>query len=95
VKNNFPDPIAADADSLIIELAKYVFPLSDNLTFDESLDDTAALTAQRLLYFKDRFLQQFDESYWTTRWTNGSIDLRDQLEFLFNAMLQSPENQLS
>jgi uncharacterized protein (DUF1800 family) len=95
VKNNFPDPIAADADSLIIELAKYVFPLSDNLTFDESLDDNAALTAQRLLYFKDRFLQQFDESYWTTRWTNGSIDLRDQLEFLFNAMLQSPENQLS
>jgi uncharacterized protein (DUF1800 family) len=95
VKNNFPDAIAADADSLIIELTKYVFPLSDHLTFDETMDDNAAITAQRLLYFKDRFLQQFDEAYWTSRWTNGSIDLRDQLEFLFNAMLQSPENQLS
>lgn len=95
VKNNFPDAVAADARALIIELAKYLLPLADNLTFDEAADDNAALTAQRLNYFKDRFLQQFDEAYWTTRWGNGVADLRDQLEFLFNAMLQSPENQLS
>jgi uncharacterized protein (DUF1800 family) len=95
VKNNIPDSIAADVRSLIIELAKYLLPLTDNLTFDEDADDNATLTAMRLNYFKDRFLQQFDETYWTTRWNRGSADLRDQLEFLFNAMLQSPENQLS
>jgi uncharacterized protein (DUF1800 family) len=95
VKNNFPDAVAANAGNLIIDLAKYVFPLNNNLTFDETMDENSALTAKRLNYFKDRFLQQFDEAYWSTRWTNGSLDLRDQLEFLFNAMLQSPENQLA
>lgn len=95
VKNNFPDAIASNARSLVIELARYFLPVSDNLTFDASADDTATLTAQRLNYFKDRFLQQFDEAYWTTRWNEGAIDLRDQLEFLFNAMLQSPEYQLA
>lgn len=95
VKNNFPDAVAADARSLIIELARYFLPVTDNLTFDDASDDASALTAQRLNYFKERFLQQFDEAYWTTRWNEGAIDLRDQLEFLFNAMLQSPEYQLA
>jgi uncharacterized protein (DUF1800 family) len=95
VKNNFPDPIASNARNLVVELARYFLPVSDNLTFDDAADDTATLTAQRLNYFKERFLQQFDEAYWTTRWNEGAIDLRDQLEFLFNAMLQSPEYQLA
>ena len=42
-----------------------------------------------------RFLQTFDEAYWTTRWNEGAGDLRDQLEYLFNAMMQSPEYQLA
>jgi hypothetical protein len=95
VQSNFSDAIASDARSLIVELAKYLLPLTDNLTFDENADDSASLTAQRLNYFKERFLQQFDEAYWTTRWTQSAPDLREQLEFLFNAMLQSPEYQLA
>lgn len=87
--------VAADARGLIIELAKYLLPLSDNLTFDDNADDAAALTAARLNYFKGRFLQEFDEAYWTQRWTQGAADLGYQLEYLFNAMLQSPEYQLS
>jgi uncharacterized protein (DUF1800 family) len=87
--------VAADARTLIIELAKYLLPLSDNLTFDDAADDTAAVTAARLNYFKGRFLQEFDEAYWTQRWTQGAADLGYQLEYLFNAMLQSPEYQLS
>lgn len=94
VKNNIPDAIASNADTLIIELARYLLPVSDNLTFDEAADDSAGLTAERLNYFKERLLQQFDEDYWTARWNRGSGDLREQLEFLFNAMLQSPEYQL-
>lgn len=95
VKNNYADTIASDVRTLIVELAKYLLPVTDNLTFDENTDDNASLTAQRLNYFRERLLQQFDETYWTTRWNRGSADLRDQLEFLFNAMLQSPEYQLS
>jgi uncharacterized protein (DUF1800 family) len=87
--------IAADARTLITELAKYLLPVSDNLTFDENADDASALTAARLNYFKGRFLQEFDEAYWTQRWTLGAADLGYQLEYLFNAMLQSPEYQLS
>jgi uncharacterized protein (DUF1800 family) len=94
VKNNF-SASAPNARNLIIEMSKYFLPLTDNLSFDDATDDTATLTAKRLNYFKDRFLQQFDEAYWTTRWNQDAIDLRDQLEFLFNAMLQSPEYQLA
>jgi uncharacterized protein (DUF1800 family) len=95
VRNNFPGSVASDARSLVIELAKYFLPVADNLSFDDATDDTASLTAKRMNYFKERFLQQFDELYWTTRWNEGALDLRDQLEFLFNAMLQSPEYQLA
>jgi uncharacterized protein (DUF1800 family) len=95
VNNNFSDAVASDARMLIVELSKYLLPLHENLSFDDAGDDTASLTAKRLNYFKARFLQQFDEAYWTTRWNEGAIDLNDQLEFLFNAMLQSPEYQLA
>ncbi|SHG60821.1 Uncharacterized conserved protein, DUF1800 family [Chryseolinea serpens] len=95
VKNNIPDAIAADARLLTMELAKYLLPVTDNLTFDDAADDTSGLTAKRLNYFKERFLQTFDEAYWTTRWNANEPDLRDQLEYLFNSMLQSPEYQLA
>lgn len=94
VTNNF-NGVAANARTLIMELAKYTLPLADDLTFDETGDDTSSLTALRLNYFKERFLQGFDEAYWTTNWNNGTGELRDQLEYLFNAMLQSPEYQLA
>lgn len=95
VKNNIPNGIAVDARLLVIELAKYLLPVTDNLTFDDAADDTSGLTAKRINYFKERFLQTFDEAYWTTRWNEGAGDLRDQLEFLFNALMQSPEYQLA
>jgi uncharacterized protein (DUF1800 family) len=95
VRNNIPSAIAADARLLVIELAKYLLPVTDNLTYDDAADDTSGLTARRITYFKERFLQTFDEAYWTTRWNEGAGDLRDQLEFLFNALMQSPEYQLA
>lgn len=95
VNANFSAAPASDSRALIIELTKYFLPIAENLSFDDATDDTATLTSKRLNYFKARLLQQFDEAYWTTRWNQGAIDLRDQLEFLFNALLQSPEYQLA
>ncbi|HMG93246.1 MAG TPA: DUF1800 family protein [Chryseolinea sp.] len=95
VKNNIPNATAADARLLVMELARYLLPVTDNLTFDDAADDTSGLTAKRVNYFKERFLQTFDEAYWTTRWNEGAGDLRDQLEYLFNALMQSPEYQLA
>ena len=95
VKNNIPNGTAADARLLVMELARYLLPVTDNLTFDDAVDDTSGLTAKRVNYFKERFLQTFDEAYWTTRWNEGAGDLRDQLEYLFNALMQSPEYQLA
>lgn len=95
VRNNIPNATAADARLLVMALAEYLLPVTDNLTFDDAADDTSGLTAQRVNYFKERFLQTFDEAYWTTRWNENAGDLRDQLEFLFNALMQSPEYQLA
>jgi uncharacterized protein (DUF1800 family) len=101
VKNNLSDALASDARSLIIELAKYLLPLSDNLTFDPALDDNSGLTAERLNYFLTAFLKspQIDadpEGAWSFRWINLTEMevVRGQLQNLFNAMLQSPEYQL-
>lgn len=101
VKDNISNAIAADARSLIIELAKYFLPLADNLTFDPALDDNSGLTAERLNYFLSAFLKspQIDadpEGAWTFRWNNLTEMevVRGQLQNLFNAMLQSPEYQL-
>lgn len=94
VTNNFAAQ-APDAQALIMAIAQVLLPVADNLTFDDLADNTSGLTAQRLNYFKERFLQEFDEAYWTDRWNSAAGDLREQLEFLFNAMLQSPEYQLS
>lgn len=101
VQTNISNAIASDARLLIVELAKYLLPLSDNLTFDTAADDSAGLTAERLNYFLTAFLKspQIDadpEGAWTFRW-NNPVDMevvRRQLENLFNALLQSPEYQL-
>jgi uncharacterized protein (DUF1800 family) len=99
--NNFPDSIASNARALIIELSKYLLPVSDNLTFDPGADDNAGITAERLNYFLTAFLKlpEIDtdpEGEWTYRWTTkDEIEVViNQLRSLFNAMMQSPEYQL-
>lgn len=101
VSDNFSS-VAADANDLIIELCRYFLPMHDNLTFDAAADDSSEITAERLNYFLMAFLYspQIDadpEATWTTRWTNfadGEV-VEQQLKNLFNAILQSPEYQLS
>jgi uncharacterized protein (DUF1800 family) len=93
VTQNF-NGVAANAKELIVNIALYHLPVTDNLSFDEA-SVTSPLTYRRLNYFLNRFLQDFDEAYWTTRWNEGAGDLREQLEFVFNAMLQTPEYQLA
>lgn len=99
VRDNF-GAVAADAESLLIELATYILPHNDALTFDDTLDDNSSLTAARLTYFKNRFLTDVNmnpEAYWTDTWNQGTDigELREWLNRLFGALLQSPEYQLS
>lgn len=101
VQTNFTVGDASNARNLIIELARELLPVSNNLTFDTMADDTATITAERLNYFLVAFLEnpKIDddpEGAWTIRWTNGfdPETVRRQLENLFNAMMQSPEYQL-
>lgn len=101
VRVNIPNATASNAKNLIIELAKYLLPVNDNLTYDTTVDDNSGLTAERLNYFLTAFLKspQIDadpEGSWSFRW-NNPVDpevVRKQLENLFNAMMQSPEYQL-
>lgn len=101
VRDNF-SAVAADANDLIIELCRYFLPMNDNLTFDAAGDDSSEITAERLNYFLMAFLYspQIDadpEGSWSFRWTNiedGEV-VETQLKNLFNAILQSPEYQLS
>jgi hypothetical protein len=95
VKNNIPNAIAVDLDKLVIEVCKYLLPLTDDLTYDDAADDNSGLTSLRLNYFRVRFQQTFSNAYWTQRWNENAVDLRDQLEYLFNAIMQSPEYQLA
>lgn len=102
VQRNINNATASNARELIIALAEYFFPNADNLTFDRDNDDNASITAERLHYFLMAFLfsPQIDpepEVSWTYRWTNlADMEVvRVQLENLLNAMLQSPEYQLS
>lgn len=99
VRDNFA-AVASDAETLLIELATYLLPHNDALTFDDTLDDTSSLTAARLTYFKNRFLTDVNmnpEAYWTDTWNQGTDigELREWLNRLFGALLQSPEYQLS
>lgn len=99
VRNNFSNAIASNARQLIIELAKYLLPLNENLTFTTGADTNSGLTAARMNYFLNTFLGIIDpnpEAAWTNRW-NNNLDpdtVKNQLTNLFNAMLQSPEYQL-
>lgn len=96
VKNNIANGTAANAKLLVVEVVTYLLPIAESLTFNAAPADAAAsLTAKRLNYFLAVFLQSFDEAYWNTRWNEGAGDLRDQLEYLFNAVMQSPEYQLA
>lgn len=99
VRDHF-GPVAADAESLLMELATYLLPHHDALTFDDLADDASSLTAARLTYFKNRFLTDVSmnpEQYWTDTWNQGTDigELREWLNRLFGALLQSPEYQLS
>jgi hypothetical protein len=99
VRDNIPANIASNARLLVLELCKYFLPVTDNLTFDTNTDDTASITAERLNYFLTTFLSDIDpdpEAAWTDRWTNnvGMNTVAEQLERLFNVMLQTPEYQL-
>jgi len=100
IGQHFSNAIAGDAESLIIELVRYLLPVTDNLTFNDP-DDGAEITAERLRYFRYAFLYspQIDDdplSAWTFRW-NNPVDnevVNNQLRNLFNALMQSPEYQL-
>lgn len=98
----FSNAVIRDARTLLIELAKYVLPVTDNLTYDTAVDDNSGLTAERLSYFLKAFLSDIypagtEETNWTSNWdSQTNMDtVRGQLENLFNAMLQSPEYQLA
>jgi uncharacterized protein (DUF1800 family) len=98
----FPNGVIADARTLVTELAKYVLPVTDNLTYDTNADDNSGLTAERVNYFLKAFLSDIypagtEEANWTSNWNSQTnMDtVRGQLENLLNAMLQSPEYQLA
>jgi hypothetical protein len=93
IRDNFPTE-APNASDLVIVLARYLFPVSDNLDFDEATE--SGLTTQRMNYFKNALLGGFDEAYWTKIWNGSGLeDKRRALENLLNAMMQSPEYQLA
>jgi hypothetical protein len=104
VFNKINSGTVSDAHALIIELAKYLLPQNENLTFDATADDNAGITAERLNYFLTAFLKSppidvDPEGTWTDRWLHPEKYQEPevvigQLRSLFNAMMQSPEYQL-
>jgi uncharacterized protein (DUF1800 family) len=99
VRAKFSNAIASNAKQLVIELAKYLLPMNENLTYTIGADANSGLTAARMNYFLTTFLGTIDmnpEAAWTNRW-NNNLDpetVENQLRNLFNAMMQSPEYQL-
>lgn len=101
IRDNIDFAEASDARRLVIDLASFVLPLTENLTFDTAQDETllSTLRSERLMYFRDKFLDIIDpdpETAWTNRYTTqtGLATMEGQLLNLFDAMLQSPEYQL-
>ncbi len=99
VKDNIDNATARNAKDLVVALAQYFLPVSQTLSFDDP--STSELTNSRLVYFLDRFLQDFDpdpEASWTIRWDGASTEqvefMTRQLNSLMEAMLESPEYQL-
>ncbi|MEM7109079.1 MAG: DUF1800 family protein [Bacteroidota bacterium] len=105
VVDNFNN-VGADARQLIIELAPYLLPMAENLTYDEVGDpgNVRGLTPARMRYFLQAFLGFTTYETESDMAVAGWIDLYTQepnyleastrLQSLFNAMMQSPEYQL-
>lgn len=88
--------VASDAKLLIRTLADYLLPFSRNLTFDDASDDiNSSLSSQRLNWFFAKM--EMAESEWALYWPDPLefAEVRTSLQRLLNAMLQSPEYQLS
>ena len=92
---------ASNARSLVIELASFVLPVTESLTFDTTQDEAqkATLRSERLLHFLDKFMGRLttdDEDVWATNYPTQTMTgtMEGQLRDLFNTMLQSPEYQL-
>ncbi|SKC59870.1 DUF1800 domain-containing protein [Ohtaekwangia koreensis] len=103
VKANFA-AVASDSEELVKALIAYLLPHHDFLVYEDPNNNpdalTASLTVKRLNYFLTRFLTDVNmdpKGYWTTTWNQGTelAELRDWLNRLFNALLQSPEYQLA
>jgi hypothetical protein len=85
---------------LIIAIAEYFLPVSQNLDFNES--EVSEISDERLNFFYQEFLFKeglgpTGEEAWNTLFDddNYSRDIAsERLSFLFNAMLQTPEYQL-
>ena len=95
-RSAIPISTGASTESLVITIAEYFLPVSEDLSFST---EGGELTIERLSYFRQQIL--FDgnadpETYWSERWTNGTSrdDISQLLLQLINAMLQSPEYQL-
>ena len=84
VETNCSNP--DDATILVTELVEWLFPMT--------IDST------RFNYFRDNvLLDQLPASNWTTEWNNyvntgSDVNVRLQLESLFNALMQTPEYPL-
>jgi uncharacterized protein (DUF1800 family) len=84
VDTNCSNP--GDATILVQELVEWLFPIT--------------LDAARFNYFRDDvLLDQLSAANWTAEWNNyvntsSDVNVRLQLESLFNAMMQTPEYQL-
>lgn len=88
----FSNTIIRNPNNLIIECIKYLLPI------DLSLTERNKIKLETLLY------QQTNDSYWTNSWdlyklspTNTTLrdNVRFRLKFLFNAILQLAEFQLT
>jgi uncharacterized protein (DUF1800 family) len=88
VSSNF-GAVAPSAPNLIIELVKYLFPISDSIDFSDATN--SGLTTARMNYFRLKLLNGFDEAYYTAHWNDDA----GWMEYLFNTLLQSPEYQLA
>lgn len=103
VRANFAG-VAANSEELVKSLITYLLPHHDFLAYVDPNDNpdtfNASLTVKRLNYFLNRFLTDVNmdpKGYWTTTWNQGTelSELREWLNRLFNALLQSPEYQLA
>lgn len=101
IRDNIDLAIASNARSLVIDIASFVLPVTENLTFDTTQDETldATLRAERLLHFLTKFMGTLTvnpEDVWAANYPTqtGITTMDGQLRDLFNAMLQSPEYQL-